>query len=115
MEVGNTEIVKIQEGLERNLADLEKITRKLYDINIEISRKQTVFRRTYALKLNELKTKSPYYTIQIKLADGELTKEISEIEVLEAQKMYLYNKLENIRQELMILTAMMKNESELMK
>ena len=49
------------------------------------------------------------------LAQARLTDEIHEIETLEEKKMYLYNKLQNVRQELNILSVLLKNEQELLK
>ena len=49
------------------------------------------------------------------LAQARLTDEIYEIETLEEKKMYLYNKLQNVRQELNILSVLLKNEQELLK
>ena len=48
------------------------------------------------------------------IAQSKLSKEIFDIEVLEEKKMYLYNKLVNVRQELNILSVLLKNEKELM-
>ena len=99
------------EGVEKDLIAKDELTEELFRINIEIANKNKSHRVALAQALE--KFKSMKYPKE--LAQARLTDEIYEIETLEEKKMYLYNKLQNVRQELNILSVLLKNEQELLK
>ena len=108
------ELEKILEKIEINLKDKDLITEELYKINIELSKEKTHLRKVQGIRTEELKRNTPYNLIK-DIVNGKITDEIEKVDLLEVKKMYLFNKLENIRQELMILSSLLKNESELIK
>ena len=105
------EIINILSNIEKDLVAKDELTEELFKINIEIANKNKVHRVALAQALERFKSmKYPK-----ELAQARLTTEIHEIESLEEKKMYLYNKLQNVRQELNILSVLLKNEQELLK
>lgn len=104
------EIFEIIELIETNLKLKDQITEELYNINIELSQLKKDYRLTYAKMLEKYKN----IKAQKDYTAAALTNDIYTIELLEEKKMYLFNKLTNIRQELNILSVLLKNEKELL-
>lgn len=105
------EIFEIIHNLELNLQAKEDITEELYKVNIDLSAKKKEHRISYAAALTRLQNQK----FPKELAQSRLSNEMYDIDLLEEKKMYLYNKLVNIRQELNILSVLLKNEQELLK
>ena len=104
------ELIEILQAIEKDLILKNELTESLFKINMQLAEKKFEHRKKYAEYLFKLKNEKSYKEI----AQSKLSKEIFDIEVLEEKKMYLYNKLVNVRQELNILSVLLKNEKELM-
>ena len=102
--------VGIVEDEEKDLILNNELTESLFKVNMKLAEKKFEHRKKYAEYLFKFKNEKSYKEI----AQSKLSKEIFDIEVLEEKKMYLYNKLVNVRQELNILSVLLKNEKELM-
>ena len=104
------ELIEILQAIEKDLILKSELTESLFKVNMQLAEKKFEHRKKYAEYLFKFKNEKSYKEI----AQSKLSKEIFDIEVLEEKKMYLYNKLVNVRQELNILSVLLKNEKELM-
>ena len=104
------ELIEILQAIEKDLILKNELTESLFKVNMQLAEKKFEHRKKYAEYLFKFKNEKSY----MEIAQSKLSKEIFDIEVLEEKKMYLYNKLVNVRQELNILSVLLKNEKELM-
>ena len=104
------ELIEILQAIEKDLILKNELTESLFKVNMQLAEKKFEHRKKYAEYLFKFKNEKSYK----ELVQSKLSKEIFDIEVLEEKKMYLYNKLVNVRQELNILSVLLKNEKELM-
>ena len=104
------EIFEILNQIEQSLTLKDELTESLFKINIELATKK----RNHRIALAENLVRFQNQKNSKELAYSKLSEEIYDIEILEEKKMYLYNKLVNTRQELNILSVLLKNEKELM-
>ena len=104
------ELIEILQAIEKDLILKNELTESLFKVNMQLAEKKFEHRKKYAEYLFKFKNEKSYK----ELTQSKLSKEIFDIEVLEEKKMYLYNKLVNVRQELNILSVLLKNEKELM-
>lgn len=107
--------MEIQEIIEKVYEDLEtkeKLTSELYKASIELSKLTKEYRESYGKKLIEVQHTT---RLPMQLVESLLAEQKAKVEIAEATKMFLYNRLENCRQELNILVSLMKNETELIK
>ena len=103
------ELIEILQAIEKDLILKNELTESLFKVNMQLAEKKFEHRKKYAEYLFKFKNEKSYK----ELVQSKLSKEIFDIEVLEEKKMYLYNKLVNVRQELNILSVLLKNEKEL--
>ena len=106
------EIIDIITKIEENLETKDNLSEQIYNASIKVSKLTKEYREKYGKKLIEVQHST---RLPMQLVESLLATEKAKVEVAEAEKMFLYNRLENCRQELNILVSLMKNETELIK
>lgn len=106
-------IVNILNELEEAKKQKEKLTRHILEENINLARYNAEYKKElmkYLIKLRNDKTPT---AIINKIAEGQLSDSMMDIEITIAKVKALKDKLENTRQDIEVLRSLLRNEREL--
>lgn len=109
------DIINYINKLEENLKIKEDITETIKNKQIEKAKAEYNYKHLNARTLLRLRDNKVPTVIVLKVAEGELSKELFDIDKLEIEIRYLKEKLENIRQDIEVYRSLIKNERELIQ
>lgn len=105
------EIVEIINKIEIAEQEKEAITEALFNKSVEVA----AAKKKLSYEYGKIVHTHNNFKLPKQIADGRCSDLIYKYEVLEAERLLLYNSLENKRQSLNSLLSMLKIESELIK